>query len=222
MIVREEACDPDVGIDIDTAPAGNYDLIVEGLDAVGDAVMDNSKHTDSQSIEIIGGSSQEVEADLFPTPGIVTAKMDILVDGQFAQCQFLDVKTIELTMFRNSTVMHTHQFDVCSTMPGYNPVPDEEGLIEGALLNQIVVKALDDAGAEVDEFTIPVMPPPGAGKTVQISITCDNTDCMGTFDGIEGGGGGGGGGTTGGNDPGTTSGGEDTGGDPTGGDSTGA
>jgi hypothetical protein len=207
MIVRDEPCNPDEGISVDTAPAGNYDLLVEGLDAVGTPVMNNVKHAPSQQIEIIGGSSQDFDADLFPAPAIVEAKLDVLVDGQFAQCQFLEVQFIELTMFRNATPMLTFEFDVCQTMPGYNPVPDLEGLIEGAELNQINVVAKDPSQNEVADFTIP-LDPPGAGKTVQVSITCDNTDCEGQLDSTTGGGGDDGGdtgaGDTGG---GTTSGG---------------
>ncbi len=186
MIVREEPCNPDVSISIDAAPAGNYDLIVQGLDGVGTAVMDNAKHPESQQIEIIGGSSQSFDSTLFPAPAVVEARLEALVDGQFAQCDFLSVQFIELTMFRNSTPMLTYEFDVCTTAPGYNPVPDEMGAIEGAELNQIFVSVKDPAGSEVDSFSIEINPPPGAGKTVQISVSCDNTDCEGVLDGIEG------------------------------------
>lgn len=188
MIVREEPCNPEESISIDGAPAGNYDLVVDGLDAVGTAVMNNAKHAESQQIEIIGGSSQNFEADLFPAPAIVEARLEALVDGQFAQCDFLAVQFIELTMFRNSTPMLTYEFDVCTTAPGYNVVPDEMGAIEGAELNQVFVSVKDPAGSEVTSFSIP-LDPPGAGKTVQISVSCDNTDCEGVLDGIEGGGG---------------------------------
>jgi hypothetical protein len=223
-ITEEAPCLQGDTILVASAPSGNYDMLVEGVDAVGDTVMDNLKlpMTD-EKVEVIGGSSQNVTANLAPTPAEIQVRLNILKDGVAEQCQFADVQFFDVTAFRGSTPMLMHQIDYCMTPSGYQPIPDPERVIEGALLNSIKVEELDMAQAEVADLAPMQFSPPGAGKLVQMTITCDGTDCSGNLDMVGGGGGGGdGSGGSGDDAPSddgamTTSGGDSTGGDSTGG-----
>ena len=55
---EEEAdCNPDDPIVLTGVAAGNYDVLIHGLDATGTAVMDNLGPPDSdERVEIVGGS----------------------------------------------------------------------------------------------------------------------------------------------------------------------
>jgi hypothetical protein len=222
-ITEEAPCLEGDTILVASASAGNYDMLVEGLDAVGDTVMDNLKlpMTD-EKVEVIGGTSQNVTANLAPTPAEIQVRLNILKDGVAEQCQFSDVQFFDVTAFRGSTPMLMHQIDYCMTPSGYQPIPDPDREIEGALLNSIKIDVLDMAQAEVADLSPLQFSPPGAGKLVQMTITCDGTDCEGALDMVGSGGGADGGsggdGTPSDDGSATTSGGDSTGGaDGTGG-----
>lgn len=205
-IVEEAPCAMGDSILVASAPTGNYDLLVEGLDAVGDTVMDNLMiPADDEKIEVIGGTSQNVDVNLGPTPARIQVRFNIMKDGSFAQCAFADVQYFDLTAFRGATPMLMHQFDYCTVPPGYSDVPDPDRSIEGALLDGIRIDVLDDAQTEVASLPVFSFGSPGAGKLVQLTINCDNTDCSGVLDmvGSGGGDGGDGSGGSGGADDGT-------------------
>ena len=216
-IVEDAPCLQGDTILIASAPAGNYEMLVEGVDAVGDTVMDNLKlpMTD-EKVEVIGGTSQNVTANLAPTPAKIEVKLRVMVDGDFAQCMQAEVQYFDITAYRGSTPMLMHQFDYCTTPNGYQTVPDPERVIEGALLNSIKIEVLDMSQTEVADLAPIQFTPPGAGKLVQLTITCDGTDCDTTLD-MVGSGGGADGGSGGDGTPmddgaATTSGGDSTGG----------
>src|SRR5690349_19490371 len=68
---EEEACDPANPILLTGVAAGNYDVLVEGIDAEGFTVMDNIGGDDDDSVEVVGGSDKELDVTLGDSPAQV-------------------------------------------------------------------------------------------------------------------------------------------------------
>lgn len=221
--VSEEApCLQGDTILIGSAPAGNYEMLVEGLDAVGDTVMDNLKlPATDEKVEVIGGSSQNVTANLAPTPAQIRVALKIETsDGFGLQCMEAVPQFFEVTAYRGSTPMLSHTIDYCAALSGYQPLPDPDREIEGALLNAVKIKVYDQSMGELVDLPPLQLSPPGAGKLVDVLIHCvDDDPCEAelTMVGSGGGGGDGSGGGSGGGDAPADDGGSASGGDSTGG-----
>lgn len=216
-----------------TAPAGTYDIVVRGIDDVGDVVVDNlGGETSDDRIEIIGGDTLDFPVVLGLVPATLEVNLSVRNNGVFAQCtsDAITIKGLRAQAWGFSGQLKTHDFDLCD-FDDFLPVPDDMREINGRLFDRAVLQPLDASGNPVgDPYDTQFAAPIGAGKSVRLAIECEDDSCdvivlegdpgpseMTTTDDPTGGDPTGGGDT----DPGTT-GGDPTGGDETGGDSTGA
>lgn len=174
---KEAPCDPSEGIELEDVKAGNYDLRVFGIDSEGITVMDNlDTPTSDDSIEVVGGSSREVDVSLSATPASVAAKWLMTFDSEPTECSFLVTKTFEVTTYADDAPVLSHEFD-CVKPPGFILVPDEERAINGQQLDGVRVRLLDDGGTLLTQV-VSEFEPPGPGRTVELTLNCDEVDEM--------------------------------------------
>lgn len=172
---EDAACDPDEPIVIDGIAAGNYDVLVQGLDVEGIAVMDNvASPTTDDKVEIVGGSERSLDVRLGSTPASVQVRWQKFVEGEFAECAFVETKFFEVTAFHGGTpFFEPHEFP-CSVPPGYQTLPDPDRAIDGTTLDGVLVRVLDESHQQIgDDLVFMDFTPPGPGRSVKIDIACD-------------------------------------------------
>lgn len=213
VAVETVACDNAGGEIVLSADAKTYDLVVQGIDDEGDAVLDNlGGLIDDDRVEVIGGDDKVFPVTLGLVPATLLVNLSVRNNGVFAQCtsDAIIVEGIRVDAWGFAGQLHSHEFDLCE-FDDFLPVPDEDRAINGRLFDRVVLQPLDGSGTAVGapiehDFAAPI----GAGKSVQIAVECEGEDCTLTVLG---------------GDPGTPppdpTGGDPTGGDPTGGDPTG-
>lgn len=174
---EEETCDPDSPILMTGVAAGNYDVLVEGIDAEGFTVMDNIGGEADDKVEVIGGGDKEHEVVLANSPAQVQVRWLKFVNGEPAECAFIATKYFEVTAYHDATPFFPgHRFD-CSVPPGYQTLPDEGRAIDGNTLDGVRVRVLDENQDEIgDDLVFSGFDPPGPGRAVQIDITCDGPE----------------------------------------------
>jgi len=174
---EEEAdCNPSDPIVLTGVAAGNYDVLIHGLDATGTAVMDNLGPPDSdESVEIVGGSERAIDARLADAPAQVQVRWNTLIEGSAAQCSAVQSAFFEVTAYRGANpFMPEHLFE-CDAPPGYGfrTLPDENRVIDGNTLDGVLVRVLDESQVQIGDDLIFDITPPGPGRIVKIDITCD-------------------------------------------------
>lgn len=181
----EDDCDPNSAIVMDSVKAGNYPLLVTGIDSMGITVMDNiDQPTEDDTVEVVGGSSREVEASLAATPAKIGVKLNKFLNGDPAECSFLTTASFQVTAYQNggTSVLLSETFE-CTQPPGFAPMIDENRDLDGQDLDAIAVRLLDDGGDELTEVTFE-FDPPGPGRVVELTLNCDEVagavTCEGT------------------------------------------
>lgn len=175
----EADCDPSQPIIIDGINAGNYPLLVTAIDSMGITVMDNlDAPEDDDNVEVVGGSSREVDVALAATPATIGLKWLLTLDGEAGlDCQtILATKALQVVAYENSgtSVLLTHDFDCKKEVPGFAQVDDPDRDINGQNLDAVKVRLLDDSNAELTSETFEFASP-GPGRAVEITITCDES-----------------------------------------------
>lgn len=202
------ACDNAGGEITVSAPAGTYDILVQGIDDVGDPVIDNlNDPTTDDRVEFIGGDDKDFPVEL----GLIPARLEIIMQvintgsGFPAMCGSTDImiRGVEVEAASAAGGLKSHAFDLCD-FTDIVAVPDEDREINGRLFDRVFLQPIDETGASVgDEIEIQFAQPVGAGKSVRIALTCEGDSC--TYELLEG-------------EVGTTT--DDPTGDPTGGSDT--
>lgn len=174
-------CDTNGAITLENVKAGNYQLTVEALDAVGDTIYDSQGSPPMPyPVEVLGGASNPIDdVELYPTPARIRFIFQVTDgDGLFQQCAASEIKHFEARAHRNSTQMASDSIDYCAAS-GKVTMKDPERRIEGDLLNLVRVRPLDANMGALGTVDIDVEPP-GHGKTVEIRVDCVETACTGT------------------------------------------
>ncbi len=207
------SCDNAGGELVLSAPAGTHDILVQGLDSVGDAVLDNfGGGITDERVEVIGGESKDFPVELSLVPARLEVFLEVTNNGFPTQCTSNEVTVKGLRAqawdFSVGTQLKTHDFDHCDFASGAIAVPDEDRDINGRSFNAAVFQPIDASGNDVGaEIEVNLGAAVGAGKSVQIAVSCAGDMCTHTI--LEG-------------DPGPTTDTDDpTGDDPTGDDPTG-
>jgi len=209
---QTEACENGGGeVQLSGVQAGAYDLFVYGVDDEGDNVLDNlGGEMLDERVEIIGGNSKTVPVVLGLAPARLEVRFQVTIDDFGVQCtsDMIAIKGLRVQAWdeSNSDLLKSHDFDLCD-FDGYLPVPDEERDINGRRFDSVVVQPIDAAGVALGSpLELTLTEAVGAGKLLQIDVSCEDTDqsCQAQLLG---------------GDPGSTTGGDPTG-DPTGDDPT--
>lgn len=162
--------------------AGNYDLLVVGLDGEDDAVLDNlGGETSDDRVEIIGGDSKTVDVVLGLAPARLEVALVVNNDGFPAQCSSTEIMIkglrAEAWDFGSSDLLKSYDFDLCD-FDGFEQVPDEERDINGRRFDGVVIQPLDGSGNPVgNEQSFEFAGPVGAGKLAQVSVECEGDTC---------------------------------------------
>lgn len=190
--VDEEPCSEDGEVTISSVPAGNYDVVVEGLDAEGITVRDNIGNDDDESVEVIGGSSQEHEVFLYPTPAEIELTL-VLLDEDELQLPSLDSSQIEAFQVRASEGTNNLLLDgevvIADLTSARTIVADPNRQLDGEEVNTIVLNAVIGSSivpvdanlntAAIENFTFEA---PGHGRLIEIRVECVGTSCTGTVE----------------------------------------
>lgn len=159
-------------------PAGSYDMFVLGIDADGDAALDNlgGEITDDR-VEVIGGDSKSVNVTLGLAPARLEVRFQVQVNDFATPCgsDNIQIKGLRAQAwdFNSSDQLLSHDFDLCD-FDQFLPVPDDEREINGRRFDAVVLQPLDASGAPFGtDIELDLGGPVGAGKLVQIDASCD-------------------------------------------------
>lgn len=214
LAMAEAPCDlEDPRILMDQVPSGRRDILVEGIayDENGEIrTADNLGTLDEPSprIEVLAGSSRNVDVVLTPTPATFRFLFDIESPAGVAypNCADSEVKSFEVAVLEGPSEILSHEFVYCDAAADYQPIPDPQRAINGNDVNGIEVVVKGES-SNITTLIPPEFEPPGPGRTVDFRVNCQGTDCELEFTGVEptqtGGGDGGTGGGTGGDGSGT-------------------
>ena len=183
-------CSHDGEITLSGVAARNYnDLLVVGIDAMGVTIRDNlDDPDDDESVEVIGGSSTQLDVTLTPTPAIIelTTVQLAAPNTPYAPSETPVYEEFELVAAEGSeSPMLTYAFDYSDLTSLTQEIPDEDREVDGERVNTIVVRA-DGVQVDANTNTTVVDPftfdPPGDGRTIRINVTCIAADCSGTVE----------------------------------------
>jgi hypothetical protein len=196
--VEEEPCNDDGEITLSGVPAGNYDLVVEGIDVEGITVRDNiGNDEDDERVEVIGGSSTDKNVLLFPTPAEIELTL-VLLDEDGLQLPSLDTSMIESFSVRategTNNLLLDSEVVIADLTSARTIVPDPDRTLNGEEVNTVVINAIVNGAANpidadpnttaVENFTFEA---PGHGRLIEIRIECQGSDCTGMVQSTNGG-----------------------------------
>ncbi len=170
-------------------PAGRWDLAVEAIDSQGFTVLDNG--ADDERIEILAGSVIDHQSQLTATPAQVMVRWSVNLGGFQAQCSDPMVETDRFRVEAWDDIggrLAEHTFncdDPADAEEGasYRVVPDPDRAIKGNLLSEVSVTVLRADGTElapIPRFMLDT--PPGAGRKLFLTVSCDDNSCQSTGD----------------------------------------
>lgn len=162
---------------------GPYDLVVYGLDGDGVPVMD-SLAAGPLPVTVVGGGTTVV----FDPPAQLTAapaKLQLRWEFGFSSCEAAGIERFDISAWREdgSELLMISEL-ACST-PGegreqYRLVPDEDRELSGDELGEVEVQAYDAHGLAVGSPVVFAFDAPGAGREIELSLSCDAGGCDGS------------------------------------------
>lgn len=193
--VRAVLGDPDDGIEEDAAcgndiifpsvEEGTYSLLVEATDPTRFVVMDNFFDDESKMVEILGDFEREVEAQLTETPVYVWVRWKLYnEDGDFpVMCGDNDVEEFEVTAWNDARMLYSETLaceqEADDSDDQWRYLEDEDRDI----VNTVNAVTITPQGAGLDHEPIPFMfSPPGPGRRLKFTITCNANVCTGIQD----------------------------------------
>ncbi len=195
-----EPCNDDGQLVLSGVPARNYnDFVVEGIDAESITVRDNlAAPAGDESIEVIGGSSQDVDVTLTPTPASIELTF-VLLDEDELQLPSLDSSVVESFDIRAAEGTNAALLDSSVAVDDLTSakviVPDENRSLDGERVDTVVINYTangNDGQVDGDPMMAGAQPfsfePPGDGRLIQIRITCIVDACEGVLMGTDMGG----------------------------------
>lgn len=181
-------CDTVNGIELTDVPARNYrSLLVEGLANDGVAIRDNLGKEDlhDENVEVLGGRDVEIDSTLTPTPAQVLFTF-ILVKPTgvpYGPQEEVPIASFHVTAWEDggNNALASHDF-VYGNLKSVSDLrmPDPDRSIKGDEVNAITVDIRDRANARVSDALAFEFDPPGAGRAIDIRISCKGEDCSGS------------------------------------------
>jgi len=171
-------------------PAGTYSLLVEAIDEDHVAVMDNVEDAETQQVEVLGSSSREVEAQLAAAPARMYLRWELEVQGWQAECADADVDTkeFEVEVWDDADeLLLTDTLDCDAPVDedrgqGYSRIEDPDRDIKGSSVVELDVQPRAAGGTNVGAPVVFMFDPPGRGRELSFSITCEDNVCAGSGD----------------------------------------
>ena len=162
---------------------GRYEVRVYGLDADGVAIMD-SLEDGPLTADVIGRDTTVV---LDPAAMLTAAPARLMMRWQFGfgSCESAAVGGFTISAWRADGGELLMEADVPCEMPGegreqYRLVPDDERDLSGDSVGEVDVQPYDVNDIAMGDPTTFAFDPPGAGRAVKLSLTCNGGGCDGT------------------------------------------
>jgi hypothetical protein len=163
---------------------GNYPMQLMGLDDEGIPVVD----TPVLPVEVkFEGDKNSMEYESTVSLSTAPARLEIRWNLGFGSCQSTGIESLRIEVYRSERGTDEPLFVAdlaCSLAPDsdedYRRVPDPDRDADGELLQMIRVQPLDENDVEIGDAVIFALDPPGAGRTVQLSLDCTAAGCEGT------------------------------------------
>jgi hypothetical protein len=168
-------------------PAGNYSLLVEAIDSDGFAVMDNVDDDDTQQVEVLGGSSRDVEAQLAAAPARLYIRWSLMVDNFQADCDDVTTKNFDVevwddldNLLLNDTLDCDEEKDE-DRGEGYSRIKDPDRDIQGGSVVELDVQPQTAGGDPIgDDPVVFTFEPPGRGRELSFTLNCEDNVCTGS------------------------------------------
>jgi hypothetical protein len=159
---------------------GRYEVSLYGLDEDGVPVMD-SLAVGPQTIHVVGGGTTVV----FDPPAQLTAapaKIRLRWEFGFSSCEASGIDHFAVAAWRADGSELLMTSEVACDMPGegrgqYRLVPDVEREVSGDELGEVEVQPYDMHMLPLGDPAVFGFDPPGAGREVELSLSCDAGGC---------------------------------------------
>lgn len=176
------ACSDDAPVLVEGIEPMAYDLLVQGLDSESVPIFDNlGTPAGERKLEIFEGSLAQEDVDLTARPA------DLLVrwDFEFTNCAGAGIERFRVRTFEvgGGNLLLEHEFDCDFTTDlagGYRLVPDPDRVLNGTLVGEVGVVALDAASVMIGEQTTFAFDPVGPGYPVKVTVSCNDLVCSGS------------------------------------------
>jgi hypothetical protein len=173
-----EGVDCEAGaVAIAAVPPGEYTVSLQGLDQDGFAIVGNDV-SDAVTVE-----SHDTTVTTSVHLAFIPVSLLVRWDDPGDSCAMGGFSRLRVRAYGNegAWLLEEDELD-CSAPPddedGYRTFDDPFDYLEGDGLEAVSVNALDDAGDEIGNDVVFWFDPPGHGRTVKISLTCDGLGCQ--------------------------------------------
>ncbi|PRP95642.1 hypothetical protein ENSA5_37750 [Enhygromyxa salina] len=179
---EEIPCEDGGEIVLDLLEPGLYSLIVSAQDDNGVETMDNLGQPDTERrVEIFEAAQANVAAELTARPAQFELRWRLGADG-FGNCAAIGIDRFEVTAYQNNgtvVLLETElDCDLAGDAMGYRLVPDPDRELNGALLDEVGIQAVDASGNSVGSAATISFEPVGAGYPLQLTVECTESGCV--------------------------------------------
>ncbi len=180
--VNDEICAAgEVRVD-DIAP-GTYPFLVEALDADGVTVLDNLGDSASErKVRVLGDGATKTVEEVVLTDS--PAKLLVRWDFQFVDCATAGIDRFQIFALTQGGTSQLEEAEIdCDASPidtsGYRLFEDPNRLVNGASIAEVAVIPKNAAGDTVGAPVEFAFTPPGRGRELKFTLTCDGGGCDG-------------------------------------------
>jgi hypothetical protein len=167
----------------DALEAGEYKVVMYGLDAEGTAIVD-SLGSGPVPVDVVGGNARVVVDPpilLVPAP----VKLKLRWTFGFGSCESDEIDGFTVTGWHIDGTTELVVANLACETPGDRPeryrlVPDPGRTLAGDQLGAVDVQPYDDSMLAIGDRVAFSFTPPGAGGEILLSIRCDEGGCQGS------------------------------------------
>lgn len=169
-------------IRLDGVKAGSHKVVLYGLDK-DDLVIMDSLGAQPLSIKVEDGKTAladpPVELSLAPV------KLLLRWDFGFASCDGASIASFQVSAWRSDGAQRLLKTEVKCNTPGkgagqYRDVPDSARDLSGDELGELEIQPVTSTAAAVGAPVKFTFAPPGPGREIKLSLTCDANGCTGS------------------------------------------
>ncbi len=150
-----------------------------GLDEEGVPVVDTPVVPVDVAFE---GDKNSMEYDDTLSLSTAPARLQIRWNLGYGSCESTGIHQLRVVAYGSNGMKTLLDTELNCSVTGededqYRRVPDPGREIDGELLDEVTVQPLDENDVEIGDPVIFELDPPGAGRTVQLSIECTPAGC---------------------------------------------
>ncbi|MDH5672793.1 MAG: hypothetical protein OEZ06_11625 [Myxococcales bacterium] len=181
-VVEEVECE--VGqVRFEPLAPGSYEIVLYGLDAEGIPVMD-SLAAGPTEVDVVGAGTTVVVDPAFKLTA-APAHLQLRWDLGFGSCDSTAIDHFGITAWSFDGSELLLETEVLCSMTGDGPdqyrlVPDLERELSGDEVGEVDIQAYDASGVTVGDSVSFAFDAPGAGRSVKLSLSCDEGGCEGS------------------------------------------